>query len=65
MASIHKEFTINASPDHVWSAIRDFGAVHRRLAKDFVVDTRLEGSKFSWTSTMTLAVLSTQSSRDN
>jgi carbon monoxide dehydrogenase subunit G len=44
MASIHKEFTINASPDHVWSAIRDFGAVHRRLAKDFVVDTRLEGS---------------------
>jgi carbon monoxide dehydrogenase subunit G len=44
MASIQKEFLIKASPNHVWSAIRDFGAVHQRLAREFVVDTRLEGS---------------------
>jgi hypothetical protein len=44
MASIRKDFLIKASPDHVWSAIRDFGAVHERLAQGFVVDTRLEGS---------------------
>lgn len=28
---------------HVWSAVRDFGALHDRLAAGFVTDTRLEG----------------------
>jgi hypothetical protein len=41
MASIHKDIPINADPDRVWAAVRDFGAVHR-LAPGFVIDTRLE-----------------------
>ncbi len=41
MASIHKEILINAKPEDVWSAVRDFGAVHNRLAPGLVkVDTR-------------------------
>ena len=43
MASVRNEFLIEASPDHVWAAVRDIGAVHTRLAVGFVVDTRLEG----------------------
>src|SRR6202521_6354558 len=43
MASIHKEFPIDAHPDDVWAAVRDFGAVHQRLAPGFVIDARLEG----------------------
>ena len=43
MASIHKEITLDASPDRVWAAIRDVGAVHTRLARQFVIDTRLDG----------------------
>jgi hypothetical protein len=43
MASIHKEIIIDASPDHVWDALRDFGALHTRLAPGFVTDTKLEG----------------------
>jgi carbon monoxide dehydrogenase subunit G len=43
MASIRKEITIAARPEHVWAAIRDVGAVHTRLARGFVVDTRLDG----------------------
>ena len=42
MASIRKEFTVNASPDAVWNAIREVGAIHTRLAQGFVTDTRLE-----------------------
>ena len=43
MASIHKEILIEARPEDVWAAIRDIGAIHRRLAPGFVVDTRLDG----------------------
>src|ERR1700722_12596624 len=43
MASIHKDIPIDASPDHVWAAVRDFGAVHKRLVPGFVRDARLEG----------------------
>jgi hypothetical protein len=42
MASIQKEILTNASADEVWSALRDIGALHRRLVPGFVVDTRLE-----------------------
>ena len=42
MASIHQEIPVNASVEDVWSAIRDFGAVHLRLAPGFVIDTMLE-----------------------
>jgi hypothetical protein len=43
MASIHKEIVIDGRPEHVWAAVRDFGAVHQRLARGFVTDTRLDG----------------------
>jgi carbon monoxide dehydrogenase subunit G len=43
MASIHREIPIEAPPDNVWEAVRDFGAVHQRLAPGFVIDARLEG----------------------
>ena len=43
MASIHKEILIDASPDHVWDALRDFGALHTRLVPGFVTATKLDG----------------------
>jgi hypothetical protein len=43
MASIQKEIIIDASPDTVWDALRDFGALHTRLVPGFVTDTKLEG----------------------
>ena len=43
MASIHKDIPIDAHPDDVWAAVRDFGAVHQRLAPGFAIDARLEG----------------------
>jgi len=43
MASIYKEILINAPATVVWDAVRDFGAVHTRLARGFVTDTRLDG----------------------
>ena len=43
MASIHKEVLIDAPADRIWDALRDVGAIHTRLARDFVTDTRLEG----------------------
>jgi hypothetical protein len=42
VASIYREFTVEADPNIVWSAIRDVGAVHQRLAKGFIVDTHIE-----------------------
>ena len=43
MASIHKDISIDARPDDVWAAVRDFGNLHKRLVPGFVVDARLEG----------------------
>lgn len=43
MASIRNDIQIAASPEDVWSALRDFGAVHERLAPGFVVNARLDG----------------------
>jgi hypothetical protein len=42
MASIRREFLIEVAPEDVWAAVRDVGALHRRLARGFVIDTRLE-----------------------
>ena len=42
MASIRREVQVNAPPEKIWDAVRDVGAVHRRLAPGFVVDTKLE-----------------------
>jgi carbon monoxide dehydrogenase subunit G len=43
MASILKDIPVDAHSDAVWDAVRDFGAVHRRLNPGFVTDCRLEG----------------------
>ena len=42
MASIYREVRIRADPATVWDALRDVGAIHRRLAPGFVTDVRLE-----------------------
>ena len=44
MATIYKEFSVNAAPEFVWEAIKDVGAVHGRLARGFVTSTELSGS---------------------
>ena len=43
MASIHKEIPINARAEDVWAAVRDIGALHKRLVPGFVTDCKLEG----------------------
>src|SRR3954470_22543701 len=42
MASIRKEMLLRANAASVWDAIRDIGAIHTRLAPDFVTDVKLE-----------------------
>jgi len=42
MASIHREIRIEETPENVWDALRDVGAIHRRLAPGFVTDVQLE-----------------------
>ena len=44
MASIRKHIQINTSPEKVWDALQDVGALHTRLAPGFVKDTRMDGS---------------------
>ncbi|MDQ0463237.1 hypothetical protein QO010_000985 [Caulobacter ginsengisoli] len=39
MPTVHKEILINASPDKVWDAARDWGALHTRLVPGFVTAT--------------------------
>jgi hypothetical protein len=43
MATIIREASVEAPAERVWEALRDFGAVHERVAPGFVVDSRLEG----------------------
>ena len=43
MAHIRKEAHVDAAPGEVWAALRDVGAIHTRLARGFVTDTKLEG----------------------
>ena len=43
MASIQKEIEVRRPRGVVWDAIRDVGAIHKRLVPGFVVDCRLEG----------------------
>ncbi len=44
MASIRQEITVDAGPDAVWDAVRDFGALHVRLAPGFATDLRMDGT---------------------
>jgi len=43
MATVHKEVEIARSGSDVWDAIRDVGAIHKRLVPGFVVDCKLSG----------------------
>jgi len=43
MASIRREISLDADAACVWDALRDFGAVHERVAPGFVVATQLDG----------------------
>ena len=43
MATIHREIEIERSKDFVWDAIRDVGAIQKRLVPGFVVNCKLEG----------------------
>jgi carbon monoxide dehydrogenase subunit G len=43
VASIRKEIQVRREREVVWDAIRDVGAIHKRLVPGFVVDCRLEG----------------------
>ncbi len=44
MATIRKEFTIDAPPEKVWDAMRDVGALHTKLVPGFVTDCKLDGN---------------------
>ena len=43
MATLHIERIIEASADFVWDRLRDFGALHTRVAPGFILDTVVEG----------------------
>ncbi|SFI54485.1 SRPBCC family protein [Bradyrhizobium sp. cf659] len=43
MASIHNDVPLNAPARDVWDAVRDFGALHRRLVPGFVTACTLDG----------------------
>src|SRR5215510_3949954 len=43
MASIIRETSIDVGPELAWDALRDWGAVHERLAPGFVSDARVDG----------------------
>jgi Mg/Co/Ni transporter MgtE len=44
VASIRTEAVIEARAEDVWSALRDWGALHERVAPGFAVDTELDGA---------------------
>jgi uncharacterized protein YndB with AHSA1/START domain len=43
MAYVSKEREIDASPEAVWDALADWGALHTRLVPGFVLDTVVTG----------------------
>ena len=45
MASVRKEFTIEAPAEKVWAALADFQAVHKRVAPGFVTDSKPDGAE--------------------
>ncbi|MCX7167784.1 MAG: SRPBCC family protein [Rhodocyclales bacterium] len=42
MSTISKTISVRAGTDQVWDAVRDIGALHRRLVPGFVVATQVE-----------------------
>jgi len=45
MATIRMEIALDARPDDAWDALRDFHAVHERLAPGFVIDSQPDGDR--------------------
>ena len=43
MTSIHKDIQLGTTPEKAWDALRDYGAVHQRVAPGFVTDAVLDG----------------------
>jgi carbon monoxide dehydrogenase subunit G len=43
MASVSRQTVIDADPEAVWDAVRDFHAAHRRLVPGFLTDSRPDG----------------------
>ncbi len=43
MATVQTEIVIARDRPFVWDAVRDVGAIHKRLVPGFVLDCRLEG----------------------
>jgi len=43
MATIRKEVTVDVPAAQVWDALRDVGNVHKRVARGFVTDCRMDG----------------------
>src|SRR5215467_12479658 len=43
MACIIRETSIDVEPEAAWDALRDWAAVHERLARGFVRDARVDG----------------------
>ena len=44
MATIIRAITIDTDPAAAWEALRDFSALHERLAPGFITDSRMEGA---------------------
>jgi carbon monoxide dehydrogenase subunit G len=44
MASVRCDFVVERPPEFVWEAVRDFGALDRRLVPGFVTAVELEGT---------------------
>lgn len=42
MATLRKQIAVDAGASAVWAAVRDFGAVHRRVAPGFLTDLRMQ-----------------------
>lgn len=41
MTTVSRTVEIAASADHCWAAVKDFGAIHQRLAAGFIVEANL------------------------
>ena len=48
MASIRKETLVDARPEDVWDALRDWGALHNRLVRGFAVDCDDDERRLAW-----------------
>ena len=44
MASVRREVVVGSSPENTWDAVRDFGALDRRLVPGFVTAVQVDGT---------------------